>query len=282
MLPLGLRGVVRLITPRSLTCRPRVPLVRRALLRMHNALTSGFAVGLVSKIRVSRPAAEVVGEHQWVLHGLGEQLLRGGTEDLGDKGEAGCLDVGVAEGVGAIGRGCSSGSVVGGVAPVGATSTKDSWAGAPGGHSSAAYRDSRTVTCGGTRSAVAGSFPRARHGGLRYRMAGRAQALRPGSCGGSGVDVAVSRGVPLHSGGWSMSSGWPTGATRLPSSSPAIGSSGRTAPSPGTPEGWEQSKPCSTWSRLVARGHDVHDPRSGQRPAPGAVTRGWSADSHEP
>ena len=33
---------------------PLVPLVLRALLRMHNALTSGFALGLVSKIRVSR------------------------------------------------------------------------------------------------------------------------------------------------------------------------------------------------------------------------------------
>jgi len=33
---------------------PLRPLVRRALLRVHNAVTSGFALGLVSKIRVSR------------------------------------------------------------------------------------------------------------------------------------------------------------------------------------------------------------------------------------
>ena len=33
---------------------PLVHLVLRARLRMHNAVTSGFALGLVSKIRVSR------------------------------------------------------------------------------------------------------------------------------------------------------------------------------------------------------------------------------------
>ena len=33
---------------------PLVPLVLRALLRMQNAVTSGFALGLVSTIRVSR------------------------------------------------------------------------------------------------------------------------------------------------------------------------------------------------------------------------------------
>ncbi|MHB1891537.1 MAG: hypothetical protein ACYCUF_11745 [Acidimicrobiales bacterium] len=51
-----------------------------------------------------RPAAEVVGEHRQVLDSLGEQCLRGGTEDLRDKAEAGCFHVGVTEGVGAVGR----------------------------------------------------------------------------------------------------------------------------------------------------------------------------------
>ena len=54
--------------------------------------------------RVPRPAAEVVGEHRRVLDSLCEQCLRGGTEDLGDKAEAGCFHVGVTEAVGAVGR----------------------------------------------------------------------------------------------------------------------------------------------------------------------------------
>lgn len=77
-------------------------------------------------------------------------------------------------------------------------------------------------------------------------------------------------------------SGWPTGATRLPSSSLAIGSSGPTAPSPGTPEGSRPSAPCSTWSSHVALSHD---PGWGQRPSAAAAAirdAGASAGSHEP
>jgi len=62
-----------------------------------------------------RPAAEVVGTHRWLLDGLGEQLLRGGSEDLGDKSESGCLHVGVAEGIATLGP---SSSVVGKIPPV--------------------------------------------------------------------------------------------------------------------------------------------------------------------